>query len=65
MLTEFGYIARKSPISKSVRRNQKNNNELQFKLRRLSCCCSNCGQFGRKVRKFHDVLIIKYEEKKA
>ncbi|CAD8182201.1 unnamed protein product [Paramecium pentaurelia] len=67
-LMEFGFInGRSSPIKKNrqhQRSRQKNYKfpELEYKIRRLSCGCSECGMVGRKIRKFHDILISKVNE---
>ncbi|CAD8182956.1 unnamed protein product [Paramecium octaurelia] len=67
-LMEFGFLnGRSSPIKKNKqpqKSRQKNYKfpELQYKIRRLSCGCSECGMAGRKIRKFHDILIPKIKE---
>ncbi|CAD8088757.1 unnamed protein product [Paramecium sonneborni] len=67
-LMEFGFInGRSSPIKKNKQHQksrQKNYKlpELQYKIRRLSCGCGECGMVGRKIRKFHDILILKVKE---
>ncbi|CAK82928.1 unnamed protein product (macronuclear) [Paramecium tetraurelia] len=67
-LMEFGFVnGRSSPIKKNrqhQRSRQKNYKfpELQYKIRRLSCGCGECGMVGRKIRKFHDILISKVKE---
>ncbi|CAD8092506.1 unnamed protein product [Paramecium sonneborni] len=67
-LMEFGFVnGRSSPIRKNKqlqKSRQKNYKfpELQYKIRRLSCGCGECGIVGRKIRKFHDILILKVQE---
>ncbi|CAD8184648.1 unnamed protein product [Paramecium pentaurelia] len=67
-LMEFEFInGRNSPNKKNKqpqKSRQKNYKfpELQYKIRRLSCGCSECGMVGRKIRKFHDILISKVKE---